>query len=200
MTETQRVPWDEPQWLNPPVSARVDGPDLLVAAVGGSDFWQRTSYGFRRHSGHALLVGMPVRTAVEVTFVLDYVEQYDQAGVMVHVDETSWVKAGVEVTLGQPHLGAVVTREWSDWSLQAVPEWFGRTVTVRASRMTDSLVIRARADSDPWRLLRLAPMPAHAPVTAGPYLCAPERAGLEVRFTRFVRGEADRGLYEPPAG
>ena len=66
---------------------------------------------------------MPDGTAAEVCFVVDYGEQFDQAGLLVRADAHSWIKAGVEVSDGELQVGAVVTREASDWSLGPVPHW-----------------------------------------------------------------------------
>jgi len=41
----------------------------------------------------------------------------------------------------------------------------------------------------------VAPFPADATVEAGPYCCAPTRAGLVVRFTRWATGPADAALH-----
>ena len=56
-------------------------------------------------------------TAVEVSFVASYDETFDQAGLLVRVDPTTWVQAGVEISDGVPQLGAVATRGFSDWSM-----------------------------------------------------------------------------------
>jgi regulation of enolase protein 1 (concanavalin A-like superfamily) len=192
------VPWSAGRWLNEPALAE-DGDDLLVTAARGSDFWRTTSYGFVRDSGHALLGRARGRDPpVEVSFLLDYDGLYDQAGVLVRVDERTWVEGGVEISDGLPQLGAVVTREVSDWSVAPVPDWVGRVVTVRVSRSMDALTIRARVDDEPLRLVRLAPLgPLHeqVPVLAGPMCCAPERAGLQVRFTGWWTGPADTSLH-----
>ncbi|MEO6714250.1 MAG: DUF1349 domain-containing protein [Mycobacteriales bacterium] len=188
--------WDSGVWFNSPVSAVRDGDALVVTAAKGSDFWQQTSYGFRRDSGHALLSPFASGTAIEVSFVVDYTELYDQAGVVVRVDEATWVKAGVEISDGAPQLAAVVTMHgMSDWSTAPMPQWSGREVSIRASWAGDALTVRARADAEPWRMLRLAPFPPDATATAGPYCCAPERDGLSVRFTNWTSGTADTALH-----
>lgn len=190
--------WDEGQWLNPPVSVVADGEHLLVTAAEGSDFWRTTSYGFVHDDGHALLAPLPVGSATEVDFVLDYDQTYDQAGVLVRVEETSWVKAAVEHSDGAPQLGAVVTRDVSDWSVAPVNQWFGAVVTIRVSRAGDALTVRAHAEDGAWRLVRVAPLDPDATVNAGPLLCAPTRAGLTVRFTRWATGPADEHLHGDP--
>ncbi len=189
------TPWDAGEWLNPPLHATVDGEALVVTAAEGSDLWQETAYGFRRDSGHALLAPFAEGSAVEVSFAVDYGQQFDQAGVLVRVDERTWVKAGVEVSDGAPQLGAVVTRGSSDWSMAPVPAWAGAEVTVRASWSGSALTLRARAGGSDWQLVRLAPFPPGAPVGAGPYCCAPQRSGLTVRFTGWRTGRADTALH-----
>lgn len=188
--------WDDGRWLHPPVRVdRTAEGHLLVEPGPETDMWRHTSYGFVHDNGPALLAPLPGGSAVEVSFLLDYTAQFDQAGVLVHVDERNWVKTGVELSDGLPQLGAVVTRELSDWSLAPVPEWTGREVTVRVSRSGDALTVRARVDDEPWRLVRLAPLPPTAAASAGPFCCSPSRAGLTVRFTGWRSGPADAALH-----
>jgi hypothetical protein len=189
------VEWTAARWLNEPPAWQLDGPDLLVAAAEGSDFWRTTSYGFVHDSGHALLTDLPVGAAVEVAFVAELPEQFDQAGVLVRAGEDTWIKAGLERSDGELQLGAVVTRGPSDWSLSPAPSWAGAVVTVRASRGPDAVTLRARCGGGPWQLVRLAPLSAAGPVGAGPLVSAPSRAGLTVRFTGFRRGPADASLH-----
>ncbi len=195
---THTVGWTAGEWLNRPPAVRTDEEDgaLLVTAAEGSDFWRTTSYGFVRDTGHALLVPFAGGSAVEVTFRADLPELYDQAGLFVRVAPDTWLKAGVETSDGLPHLGAVVTHGTSDWSLAPVPEWAGQDVTIRVSRAGDALTVRAKTATSPWRMVRLAHLAPDAEAAAGPFCCAPERAGLTVRFTRFTAGPADRGLHE----
>ncbi|HEY5222813.1 MAG TPA: DUF1349 domain-containing protein [Microbacteriaceae bacterium] len=168
---------------------------LEVTAAEGSDAWRTTSYGFVHDTEHALLVPFAHGSAVEVSFVARFDAQFDQAGVFVRIDENNWIKAGVEFADGTPQLGAVVTRDMSDWSVAPVPEWAGRVVTVRASWDLDALTIRARVDAEPFRLVRLVPLEPGATASAGPLVCAPTRAGLTVRFTRWNVGPVDAALH-----
>ncbi len=186
-------PWSGGRWLNPPGSVVQDGANLLVTAEAGSDFWQGTFYGFHRDSGHALLAPVAVGSAVEVSFLVDYTTLYDQAGLLVRVDELTWVKAGVEISDGVPQLAAVVTHGVSDWSTAAMPDWAGKVVTLRASRSADALTLRARVDGE-WQMFRLAPFP-DLPAVAGPYCASPEHGGLTVRFTCWRTDAADVSLH-----
>jgi regulation of enolase protein 1 (concanavalin A-like superfamily) len=190
------ITWASGDWLNSPPQAAPDGGDLLVTAAEGSDYWRTTAYGFIHDDGHSLLRPLPLGTAVEVSFRLDYSAQFDQAGIFVRADSRHWVKAGVEVVDGTPQLGAVVTHEVSDWSARPVPEWSGDVVTIRVSRADDALTVRARRQDGAWQFVRLAPWPPELATQAGPYCCAPTRAGLRVRFTAWRTGPADLRLHE----
>ncbi|MCF6377472.1 DUF1349 domain-containing protein [Nocardioides KLBMP 9356] len=189
------VPWTDGTWTNQPVDVRSHAGGLHVTARQGSDAWRITSYGFIHSTEHALLTTLEPESALEVQFRLDYADQFDQAGIFVKVDDESWIKAGVEVSDGEASLGAVVTRGRSDWSLSPVPDWVGRLVTVRGSWSGDALTVRARVDDEPWRLVRVAPLDADADVTAGPYCCAPTRAGLTIHFTAWRTTAPDARLH-----
>lgn len=76
-----------------------------------------------------------------------------------------------------------------------MPEWAGRTLRVRASRLADALVVRAGTDGEPLRLVRVAPFPGDLDAAAGPFVCAPTRSGLEVVFRTWERTDADTALH-----
>jgi regulation of enolase protein 1 (concanavalin A-like superfamily) len=183
-------------WLNPPARVQTNGGQLVVTTRDSSDFWRTTAYGFVHDNGHALLAPLAVGEAVEVDFLADFTDLYDQAGVLVRVDEHTWIKAGLEFTDGALHLGAVVTHERSDWSMAPVPDWRGREVSIRISRDRDSVTVRARVEHGDWRMVRLAPLDGAASASAGPMCCSPTRAGMVVRFTGFRRTDADTRLHD----
>ena len=189
------IPWSEGRWTTPPVSASEHGGRLLVTCVEGSDAWRLTSYGFVHDSEHALLAPFPDDSAVEVCFEVDLSEQFDQAGVFVRGGDERWIKAGIEFADGVPQLGAVVTDRFSDWSVAPVPDWIGHRATIRASRSGDALTVRARRDDGPWRLVRLAHLGPGEVLEAGPFCCAPTRAGLQVSFVGWMSGPADGSLH-----
>ncbi|HSO16400.1 MAG TPA: DUF1349 domain-containing protein [Arthrobacter sp.] len=192
---------DSASWTTAPVHSGTDGGTFQVEAADGSDFWQETYYGFGRDSGHALLVPLGARGSagsLEVTFRASFDQLYDQAGLMLRNSASSWIKAGVEISDGQPHVGAVVTHLRSDWSLSPVPEWADTDVTLRASWTGGAVTVRARNDGGPWRTLRLAPLPVDSSTQAGLYVCAPEREGLRVSFSRAVFGGPDKDLHAQP--
>jgi hypothetical protein len=195
----KHIPWNQGKWSTEPKLSRVVDERLEVEALEGSDYWEKTLYGFQRASGHALLTAWSDESAVEVSFSLDgLTELYDQAGLMLWHSDSQWIKAGVEINDGVPHLGAVVTDEFSDWSLAPVPEWAGAIVTIRASRAMDAVILRARVGDAAWRTLRVARFAHPEGKSAGPFVCAPQRAGLKVAFTRWVHNAPDADLHTNP--
>jgi regulation of enolase protein 1 (concanavalin A-like superfamily) len=190
--------WTSGTWTTAPVAMRPAGGGIEVEAVNGSDFWQDTLYGFVHNNGHALLAPFSRRHAIEVSFDLSSLtDLYDQAGLFVRAGADEWIKAGVEFNDGVPHVGAVVTRGSSDWSLSPVPGWRG-VVTIRLSPMGDAAVIRARSDTEGWRTIRVAPLFGKSPLEAGPMLCAPSRSGLVVTFRDWRQVPPDVDLHADP--
>lgn len=167
---------------------------LLVTAKENSDFWRTTAYGFIHNSGHALLNDFPQDSAVEVSWLLDYSEQFDQAGLLIWSDDEHWIKAGIEFADGAPQLGAVVTNKLSDWSVAPVPTWMNKVVHLRVSRSGDAITIRAKCEGN-WELVRLAPLAPNLNWKIGIHLASPTRSGLTVEFLEIKTGLADESLH-----
>lgn len=173
-------------WLNPPAETSEAGGVLRVLTGPQRDFWRRTFYGFVHDDGHALLAPTIGAFSAEVTFQGQYQAQYDQAGLMLRVDESTWIKAGVEFVNGEPWLAVVVTLGRSDWSQLRLPDGT-RSVGLRITRAGDAVWVQYRTTGD-WAMARLAHLPADLPAMVGPMCCSPSREGLEVRFRDFRLG------------
>jgi regulation of enolase protein 1 (concanavalin A-like superfamily) len=188
------INWSEGTWTRRPVSVVEVDNAIKVESIEGSDWWRITSYGFIHNDGHALVKDFANDTAMEVTFILDYTEQFDQCGIFISADDENWVKAGIEFCDGYPQVGAVVTRTTSDWSSSRISEWMGKEVTVRASRSGDAVTIRAGINGD-LQLVRVAPLDPTREWSAGPMACAPTRAGLVTTITGWRIGDCDEALH-----
>lgn len=177
-------------WLNEPATWAVDGADLTLTTGAKTDFWRETHYGFTRDSGHFLGFAAGDGFTAQIRVRGEFRALYDQAGLMVRVNETQWIKTGVEFTDGEAFLSTVITHGKSDWSVSQ-PFRELEDFMIRVTAQHGALRIQASKDGKHWPLLRLAPFALGADgCQVGPTACTPERAGLSVRFSDFSIGPA----------
>jgi regulation of enolase protein 1 (concanavalin A-like superfamily) len=170
-------------WNGEPEDWRLTPDGLVVAPAAGTDFWQRTHYGFRVDQGPCLLAPVRGDFTMETEVAFEPVHQYDQAGLMVRLSAACWLKTSVEYEPDGPsRLGVVVTNNgWSDWSTQ---EFSGDAVALRVARVSGDYSVHARIGDD-WSQLRICHLEADdgaQPVSAGLYACSPQGAGFRAIF------------------
>jgi len=172
-------------WFNEPQKWASQADCLTATTDLKSDFWRLTHYGFVRNSGHFLGFDAPTEFTAELRVRANYVNLYDQAGLMLRASDTQWLKTGVEFTDGHPMLSAVVTDGFSDWSV-TLPQGDVSDLRIRVTFARQAVRIQTSFDGTFWPLLRLAPFRVESPLQVGPTLCTPERSGLEVAFSDFL--------------
>ena len=149
-------------WLNPPLSATFEGGDvgLKVVPKPGSDYWCKT---YRdppacRASGHALVYTLPSGTKqciLQTDFSIKDYARYDQAGIIVHVNDRHWLKAGIEMENGVPNMSAVVTNMESDWNLFVWPSRAAKVrVTVKRYSNLCECDVEFMSDEGTWSSFR----------------------------------------------
>lgn len=185
-------------WHNPPPRWSIEPTGLHFDTAPETDFWNTTHYGFRHTNGH--FFGRPVTGdfSAEAGFTARYRTLYDQAGLMLRVDDDTWLKTGIEYTDGLPHLSVVVTnRDRSDWSVVPLPFEAMVETNVRLTRHGEALRVQYHWGEKPWALARLAFLDMPETVAVGPMACSPVGSGLEVVFRRFMIGPPiSRELHE----
>ncbi len=189
------VPWESGSWTNVPQAVERTALGLMVTATPHSDAWRGTPYGVVKDSANALLTDFKPGQAMEVAFIADMTEQFDQAGLFLRVNDEHWVKTGMELDDGLLQLGAVVTNGSSDWSACCMADWNGRPVRIRASWSEDAITIRASVDGDPFRLVRLFPLDTSLTVKAGPYVASPVRSDFSITFTDWRTTPPDTSVH-----
>ncbi|MBW9091715.1 DUF1349 domain-containing protein [Rhizobium wenxiniae] len=161
----------------------------IVDIVGvAGDFLDEFEAFAGQHSDVADRVDMR-RVTAQVRVQAHFEHLYDQAGLMVRLDERRWVKTGIEFSDGYGLLGSVLTDGVSDWATgryEGNPSDFWIRVTVQSG----VLRIQASGDGQIWPLVRLCPFPEANRYLVGPMCCTPERAGLKVRFSEWRLGQA----------
>lgn len=186
------------QWLNPPAVSLIAADGIKLVTDPRTDFWQRTFYGFRAANAPAAMIEIDRNVTLSVRVRADYQRRYDQAGIILWVDEDNWFKASVEHEDAQGgRLGSVLTTAgYSDWTTRDVPPvsqvWFrlsrrGPDFRLEASigQMWEQLRIfhfAALGDTDPdWAAASADDIPATS-VRLGVYACSPEDSTFSARF------------------
>jgi regulation of enolase protein 1 (concanavalin A-like superfamily) len=183
-------------WLNEPKRWRRDGDALKVQTDPLTDFWRETHYGFIHDSGHFLGHRTDGDFTAQVRVRGRYEALYDQAGIMVRIDEANWVKAGIELSDGEAQLSSVLTIGRSDWATGRYPHE-ASDFRIRTTVTAGVLRIQVSPDGRSWPLVRLAPFPIAPSYTVGPICCTPQREGLVVEFSEFeVTAPSQKDLHD----
>jgi regulation of enolase protein 1 (concanavalin A-like superfamily) len=186
-------------WLNEPADWRGDHSALELRTGDTTDFWRKTFYGFVRDNGHAYLSEVSGDFTASAVVLGDYEALYDQAGLMLRIDETRWIKAGIEFTDGLMHFSVVVTNGVSDWSV--IPLHSAKPsdpVSVRLTRHDDAVRVQFSIGDAPWQMARLCPFPSNN-AEVGVMACSPQRSGFSASFRDISVGPPiSRELHAEP--
>ena len=180
------------EWLNEPPAWEERGNSLVVTAGPRTDFWRTTHYGFVRDNGHCWFRPWEGDFVAEVEVTGDYRDQYDQAGLMMRLDETVWLKCGVEFVDSLQQASAVVTRDHSDWSVVPLPG-NPRSLRLRVARTGPDVEVRYSVDGERFELLRLARLTDAPRLLVGPMCAAPDGDGFETTLMGLTFRAPERG-------
>lgn len=168
-------------WLNHPADWALEDGTLHITTAEKTDFWRHTHYGFVRDNGHFWRLPAPKSFTATLTFEGDYETLYDQAGLMLRLNERRWIKCGIEHSDGMTNFSIVVTRENSDWSVIGQPLISGPQ-TVRLTVQDDAIIAHFQTSDGAWNLMRVSDFPMGGEAMIGPMACSPERSGFRARF------------------
>jgi uncharacterized protein len=172
------------QWENEPKVWQEASGRLTETVSAGTDYWRVTHYGFIRDNGPFRYQDRSGNFEAKVRISGKYHELYHQAGLMIRIDEKNWIKTGIEFVNGKQNVSAVVTREFSDWSV------LSRTdnppfIWLRLQRYNDTVQVSYSLDGQKWSMIRLAYFPSDVPVKIGMVAAAPGKEDFEVKFDYF---------------
>jgi uncharacterized protein len=170
-------------WLNEPPAWTFENRTLQVTTGDKTDFWRVTHYGFVRDDGHIYYQQVAGDCIAQVKFSGDYKHRYDQAGLMLRINEKNWIKTGIEFDEGKQKLSAVVTRDVSDWSVIPL-EHSPSEVFLKLTRKGAAITIEYSFDTLHYEMLRLAYFP-EGEAMIGVMCCSPQRAGFQATFSNF---------------
>lgn len=172
------------QWHCEPSKKKIENGQLLVSSDAGTDFWQKTHYGFEVDNGHFLHASIEGGFTMETQMHCEFKNQYDQAGLMVRISPECWVKTSVEFEPDESNkLGAVVTNHgFSDWSTQDVNDEF-TDFKIRITRhKSDYFIHFFSLNSNDWIQIRMFHLFDQPKVQAGLYCCSPKNDGFKAHF------------------
>ena len=112
---------DKMQWFNQPKKWSVENQKLTIFVTPHTDYWRLTHYGFTVDDGPFYYETLGGEFEVKVKITGEYKTRFDQMGLMLRIDEKTWIKTGVEFVNEKINISAVVTNEKSDWSVIELP-------------------------------------------------------------------------------
>lgn len=172
------------RWLNEPAAVAYDQGRVTVRSKPRTDFWRKTFYGYVTDNGHFFHVSVHGEFTLQARVNGQYATLYDQAGLMVRLDEKHWMKCGSELVDGKRWASVVFTHDFSDWSTledlsQSDPVWW------RVVRKKDSIEAQVSRDGTTFQTIRQGYFPPFVEVQAGIMCAAPEGAGFEATFDQL---------------
>lgn len=164
------------KWHNEPPVWNDQQQTLTVTSGEKTDFWRKTHYGFIRDTGHFYYEEVPGDFIAIVKITGQYEVLYDQAGLMIRENDTTWLKCGIEFVEGVQYASTVVTREFSDWSVVQLPH-NPISLWLELERKGGTVQVKYSLDGEDYTMMRLAYLTETETVQVGPMFASPEREG-----------------------
>jgi uncharacterized protein len=173
------------QWLNEPANVNYSEGVLHVRSRGKTDFWRKTFFGYITDNGHFMHLPVSGEFSFQARVSGNYSALYDQAGLMVRLDEKHWMKCGTELVENKRWASVVFTHDFSDWSTMEDLTQRG-AVWWRVMRRKDSLETQCSIDGEKFLTIRQGYFPASVKVQVGVMCCAPEGPGFDATFDQLL--------------
>lgn len=184
------------QWVHAPKNFVLAEKEIQITTEPGTDYWQRTYYGFQNDNAPTFLKNIVGDFSFSVRTDFDSKKQFDQCGIILYQNSENWVKASIEYENGRfSRLGSVVTNMgYSDWATTDIST-DTKTMWYRLSRRGPDFFIEASVDGAVFKQLRVLHM--HQPIEVarvGIYACSPVQSSFTAKFSDFKLGPS---LWQP---
>lgn len=173
-------------WFNKP-EHRFENNKLTIVTKEGSDYWQRTHYGFSRDDGHAMLSSVTGDFVLTARTSFEYKDKFDQCGLLVRIDALNWIKVSMEREDSVcTRLGSVVTNlGYSDWATSDIDGGINE-MWYRISGKENDFILENSTDGEIWSQMRIAHLHSRQrPLNIGVYACSPKTGGFEAEFSEL---------------
>ncbi|KAJ9060288.1 hypothetical protein DSO57_1032241 [Entomophthora muscae] len=176
-----------------------NGDFLKLKVPPKCDFWCTPST--KKMNGSFGAASMEGNFHMSVRVKGKYNEQYDQAGLMIYIGDSLWLKTGIELVNEIPHISAVITNKYSDWSVVPIntdkASFHKDVLNLRVERKDSEILIdyfldsqSTSLDDEPWIMLRKVtgffPAKLEDKVQAGLMAASPQsKKGFPVEFSSY---------------
>lgn len=176
-------------WINEPKNYTIKETEIVIDTEPGTDFWQRTYYGFQNDNAPALLIKTSEQYfSFLVRTEFDSRHRFDQCGVIVYQNSESWIKASIEYeNEAFQRLGSVVTNlGYSDWATTDIPA-SQKYMYYRLSRRKQDFCMENSYDGVNYKQMRIAHLfEGDNEIQLGIYACSPEHSTFKAVFTEIA--------------
>ncbi|PHJ60119.1 hypothetical protein VF14_11850 [Nostoc linckia z18] len=172
------------KWYNKPQTWNIQDGTIKITSSQNTDFWRKTFHGYIRDNGHFYCKQVSGDFTAQVKISGEYKEQYDQAGLMVRLDETNWLKCGIELIDNVQHVIAVVTHDYSDVSLVPMLD-NPAAIWMRVNRRGSALQVFYSLERENYTMFRMAYLTLVETVSVGIMCASPNGNGFPVNFEEF---------------
>ena len=175
---------DRMQWFNEPAKWQIEDQTLTMEVTPQSDYWRISHYGFTVDDAPFLYTLRGGEFEAKVKISGDYKVRFDQAGLMLRIDEENYIKAGIEFVDGKYNLSCVVTHHTSDWSVIELDKPVDH-VWIKAVRRLDAVEIFYSFDDVEYTMMRNCWLKDNTPVMVGMMAACPDGNGFKATFEEF---------------
>ncbi len=190
------------QWLNKPKQFNISEDRVNITTSPGTDFWQRSYYGFQNNNAPALLLNSNDNFTFTTKANFNYKKQFDQCGLIIYLNNENWFKASIEYENDDySRLGSVVTNfGYSDWATTDIK--LPTYIWYRLSRRGPDFLIESSTNGIAFNQMRVfhlhllgkttkkmgkanPPLPSVNSVCFGIYACSPLDSSFNAEFCNF---------------
>jgi uncharacterized protein len=173
------------KWFNEPVQWKINNSSVVLSTDPQTDFWRTTFYKYIKDNGHFYFQEKEGDFECSVKITGSFAELYDQAGLMIRIDSSQWIKSGVEFANGTINISTVFTRTFSDWSVIPLKE-VPASVWLKLVRKNDSIELSYSLDGKIYNMQRLGYFSPKVKAKIGIMAAAPDGKGFSVTFDNFA--------------
>src|SRR6185437_15365342 len=172
-------------WLHEPPHWAEEGNTIIIHSAPQTDFWRVTAQDVIKDNAHFYYERCTGNFQMDVCVRAEFTGLWDQAGLMLRIDEKQWLKCSAEFFEEQQHACVVVTHDVSDWSIVDLPPNLA-SLYLRIERKGTTIAVYYALDGNTYRLLRLAYLSPVESIDAGLFCASPEGPGFIAKYTGFA--------------